>query len=188
MASHRVGYDWACMTEQRLWDLRSTNPGPQLRKHQVLTARLPGISYHILRCQLPGCKLRQSTSLYVHLKTARDWIINILITKKKWELCDGMEVLVNALVGIILPYITVSNLPAQLTQCYVNYVSKKLEKKNLWKKEKNLCYFFRIHQKPRGCVLVLQVQVQCSWGGRRTAYSLVTCPRLSALAPATGGN
>ena len=89
MESHRVGYDWASMAEHRLWDLRCTNPGPQLWKHQVLTTRLSGISYHILRCQLPGCKLHQSTSLYVHLKTARDWIINVLITKKKWDYVMG---------------------------------------------------------------------------------------------------
>ena len=123
MASHRAGYDWACMTEHRLWDLRSTNPGPQLWKYQVPATRLPGISYHILRCQLPGCKLCQSTSLYA--LDARDWIINILITKKKWELCDGME-LVNALVGIILPYITVSNQHAahpKLAQCYMSILS-----------------------------------------------------------------
>ena len=127
MVSHRVGYDWACMTEHRLWDLRCTNPGPQLWKHQVPATRLPGISYHILRCQLPGCKLCRSTSLYVYLKDARDWIINILITKKKWELCDGMELLVNALVGIILPYITVSNQRAahpKLTQCHMSIISQ----------------------------------------------------------------
>ena len=138
MESHRVGYDWACMTEHRLWDLRSTNPGPQLQKCQVLTARLPGISYHILRCQLPGCKLRWSTSLYVYLKTARDWIINALITKKKWELCDGMEVLVNALVRIILPYITVSNQHAQLTSV-MSIMSQKFGEKKFMKKKKETC-------------------------------------------------
>ena len=126
MASHRVGYDWACMAEHRLWGLRSTNPGPQLWKHQVPTTRLPRNSCHILRCQLPGCKLCQSTSLFVYLQDARDWIINIVITKKKWELCDGME-LVNALVGLILPYITVSNQRAahpKLTQCYMSIISQ----------------------------------------------------------------
>ena len=49
-----------------------------------------------------------------------------------------MEVLVNALVGIILPYITVSNQHAahpKLTVLYVNYISIKLEKKFI-KKEK----------------------------------------------------
>ena len=135
MESHRVEYDWASMAEHRLWDLRCTNPGPQLWKHQVLTTRLSGISDHILRCQLPGCKLCRSTSLYVYLKTARDWIINVLITKKKWELCDGMEVPVNALVGIILPYITVSNQHAQLTSV-LSIMSQKFGEKKFMKKRK----------------------------------------------------
>ena len=87
-----------------------------------------GVGCHFLlqRYQLPGLKLCWSTSLYVYLKDARDWIINILITKKKWELCDGME-LVNALVGIVLPYITVSNQRAahpKLTQCYMSIITQ----------------------------------------------------------------
>ena len=102
-----------------------------------------------------------------------------------------MEVLVNALVGIILPYITVSNQHAahpKLTVLYVNYISIKLEKKFI-KKERNLPVTSLESIKSQGGhAPVPQVQVQYSWGGGRTAYSLVTCPRLSALAPAAGGN
>ena len=103
-----------------------------------------GVGCHFLlqRYQLPGCKLCWSTSLYVYLKDARDWIVNILITKKKWELCDGMEVLVNALVGIILPYITVSNQHAQLTSVMSIMSQKIILWKNLvhWRHMVNFVY------------------------------------------------
>ena len=92
MVSHRVGYDWACMAEHRLWGLRSTNPGPQLWKHQVLTTRLPRNSCHILRCQLPGCKLCRSTSLFVYLKDARDrflfFFFIIFFLQVYWDIID----------------------------------------------------------------------------------------------------
>ena len=87
----------------------------------------------------------------MYLKDARDWIVNILITKKKGELCDGME-LVNALVGIVLPYITVSNQRAahpKLTVLYVNYNSINLEKKFIKKRKKPISCIFGTHQKPR---------------------------------------
>ena len=70
--------------------------------------------------------------------------------------------LVNALVGIILPYITVSNQHAahpKLTVLYVNYISIKLEKKII-KKERNLSLVSLEPIKSlEGHIPVLQVQV-----------------------------
>ena len=52
---------------------------------------------------------------------------NVLITKKKRELCDGMETLTNAMAGIILSYIIISSHHAvhlKLIQCYMSIISQ----------------------------------------------------------------
>ena len=47
-------------------------------------------------------------------------MLNVLTTKKKWELCGMMVALANRMRVIILPYISVSNKQAvclKFTQC-----------------------------------------------------------------------
>lgn len=58
---------------------------------------------------------------------------NSLPTKKKWYLCDGIEVSANTMMIIILQYVSVANENQRvehlgLTQCYMSiYISIKLE-------------------------------------------------------------
>ena len=55
----------------------------------------------------------------------RDQILNVLTTKKKWLLCDVMEVLAKAMMVIILLYMCIKSTYVQLkhTMLYVNYIS-----------------------------------------------------------------
>lgn len=72
--------------------------------------------------------------LYHILKSCQEKQIgNSLPTKKKWYLCDAIEVLANTMMIIILQYISVANENQhvehlRLTQCYMSiYISIKLE-------------------------------------------------------------
>ena len=72
---------------------------------------------------------------------------------------------------------------------YVNYISIKLKKKLLKKKENYLSLVsFEPIKSLGGHGPLLQIQVLPSWGRRRPAYSLAAWPKLSALAPAAEGN
>ena len=57
----------------------------------------------------------------------REQSLNVLTTKKKWWLCDGMEAFANTMMLIMLQYINVSNQQAahlKLTQYYVSIMSQ----------------------------------------------------------------
>ena len=45
----------------------------------------------------------------IYLEVAKMQILNVLVTKKKWQLCDVREVLANAIMVIILQYISTSS-------------------------------------------------------------------------------
>ena len=64
---------------------------------------------------------------YYTSKLVRDKILNVLTTKKKWQLCEVMEMLANILVVIILQHINVWNqqiVCLKLTQCYMSIISQ----------------------------------------------------------------
>ena len=68
----------------------------------------------------------------IYLKVA-EYILNVPTTKKKWQLCDVIEVVANAVVVIILQYISASNhhtVNLKLTKltCQI-YLNKAGEKK-----------------------------------------------------------
>ena len=82
--------------------------------------------------------IKKKKTLYYKLKVAQ--MVDLKYShhnKKKWQLCEVMEILTNLIVVIILRHIHVSNhhiVHLKITQLYVNFISTELGKKiNRWR-------------------------------------------------------